>query len=259
MKVEFFCVVIPVFNEEVGIKIFVQDLFNFLSSEFPYESTIIIVNDNSTDGTLTELYNLKNSLRHSGSLEFCELIIHTSNNSRGYGNAVKEAFKFDYKREHDFYIIMDSDGTNPVEDILQIHNKIQLGFRYIKANRFFSNSNFGKDARSFKRSILSSIAHKVIRSIVKSECLDPSNGFRAIGSEFKTVVQQNSGGFSSIIEEWVKLEEMGIKISNFNSKLGSRDKDQRKSSFDYSLSTIFQYLKPILFMSFRRIRSRFGN
>ena len=62
MNAKNFCVVIPVFNEEVGIRSFVQKLYNFLSSEFPYTSKIIIINDNSTDRTLSELDDLKNSL-----------------------------------------------------------------------------------------------------------------------------------------------------------------------------------------------------
>ena len=259
MNAKNFCVVIPVFNEEVGIKSFVQKLYNFLSSEFPYTSKIIIINDNSTDRTLSKLDDLKNSLKPLGSSDVCEIVIQTSNESRGYGNAVKEAFKLNFKKEPDFYIIMDSDGTNPIEDIAKIYERCQLGFRYVKANRYFTDSNFGKNFGSFQRSLLSKIAHKVISIVVKSECLDPSNGFRGIGTEFKSIVLQNTSGFSSIIEEWVRIEEMGIKISNFNSELGSRDAGQRKSSFNYSFSTMYQYLKPIFFLSARRIRGRFGN
>jgi hypothetical protein len=194
-----------------------------------------------------------------GSSDICEIVVQTSNESRGYGNAVKEAFKLNFKKEPDFYIIMDSDGTNPIEDIAKIYERSQLGFRYVKANRYFTESNFGKNFGSFQRSLLSKIAHKVISIVVKSECLDPSNGFRGIGSEFKSIVLQNTSGFSSIIEEWVRIEEMGIKISNFNSELGSRDAGQRKSSFNYSFSTMYQYLKPIFFLSARRIRGRFGS
>ena len=108
MNAKNFCVVIPVFNEEVGIRSFVQKLYNFLSSEFPYTSKIIIINDNSTDRTLSELDDLKNSLKPLGSSDVCEIVVQTSNESRGYGNAVKEAFKLNFKKEPDFYIIMDS-------------------------------------------------------------------------------------------------------------------------------------------------------
>jgi glycosyltransferase involved in cell wall biosynthesis len=259
MQDKSFCVVIPVFNEENGIELFVNNLYSFLSANFPYRSTITLINDNSTDGSLSILENFKHSNESLDSLSICDIIIHTSSISRGYGNAIKEAINFDYEKDHDFYIIMDSDGTNPIKDIAKIYERVQLGSRYVKANRYFLNSNFGKSFGSIQRSILSKIAHKVINIILKSECLDPSNGFRAIGSEFKSIVLQNSSGFSSIIEEWVRIEEMGIKISNFNSELGSRGTNQRKSSFNYSISTMLQYLKPILFLLLRRFRSRFGS
>lgn len=252
-----FCVVIPVYNEESGISNFINNLYNFLNSTFASRSTISIINDNSTDATFDKLIDFKNSKMVEGNSNNCEIFISTSNCTKGYGNAVKEAFKINYNKSIDFYIIMDSDGTNPIEDINKIYERIQLGFRYIKANRYFSNSNFGKSYGSFQRSILSKIAHKVISIIIKSECLDPSNGFRAIGSEFKSIVLQNSSGFSSIIEEWIMIEELGIKVSNFNSELGSRGTNQRKSSFNYSISTVIQYLKPILFLIVRRFRSRF--
>ena len=254
-----FCVVIPVYNEESGISNFIHNLYYYLNSTFSSRSTISIINDNSTDDTLNKLIEFKNSKMAEESSNNCEIFISTSRRPRGYGNAVKEAFEINYNKSIDFFIIMDSDGTNPIEDINKIYERIQLGFRYIKANRYFSNSSFGKSYGSFQRSILSRIAHKIISITISSECLDPSNGFRAIGSEFKSIVLQNSSGFSSIIDEWVRIEELGIKISNFNSELGSRGINQRKSSFNYSISTMLQYLKPILFLLLRRFRSKFGS
>jgi glycosyltransferase involved in cell wall biosynthesis len=258
MKISEFCVVIPVYNEESSIIDFISKLYNYLNSIFPLSFVISIINDNSTDGTLAKILDFKNSIEVTENTNICEIFITSSNRPRGYGNAVKEAFEVNYNKPIDFYIIMDSDGTNPIGDIYKIYEKIQLGFRYIKANRYFSESNFGKSYGSFQRSILSKIAHWIIKRIVKSDCLDPTNGFRAIGAEFKSIVLQSSSGFSSIVEEWVGVEEMGVKISNFNSELGSRGTNQRKSSFNYSISTLNQYLKPVLFLIVRRLRSRFG-
>ncbi len=96
-------IVIPVFNEECGLRKAVGQINEFVKrSGNVYE--IIFVNDGSTDDSASILTGLDNS---------DYTVLHHKVN-RGYGAALKTGIKH---AKHDIIVITDSDCTYPIEKI----------------------------------------------------------------------------------------------------------------------------------------------
>lgn len=97
-------IIIPAYNEEEAIEKVINDLKIYLDQE----SEIIVVNDGSTDRTgelIEKIPNIK--------------VIHHSENY-GYGAAIKSGIQ---KARGKYILIIDADGTYPVEKISQLINQ----------------------------------------------------------------------------------------------------------------------------------------
>ncbi len=96
-------IIIPVYNEAVGLPGFVSDLQEFIQScSYPLE--IVFVDDGSDDGTVSLLDN-----------ESFTVIQHETN--MGYGAAIKTGLEH---TKHETIVILDADGTYSPSDILAV-------------------------------------------------------------------------------------------------------------------------------------------
>jgi glycosyltransferase involved in cell wall biosynthesis len=98
MQLEPFTVVIPAFNEEAGIQPVIRELQQGLAD---YDFELIVVNDGSEDRT-AEL------AREAGATVLTQPV------NRGYGASLKTGIR---QAAHDNIVIIDADGTYPVEAI----------------------------------------------------------------------------------------------------------------------------------------------
>ncbi|PIR57676.1 MAG: glycosyltransferase family 2 protein [Parcubacteria group bacterium CG10_big_fil_rev_8_21_14_0_10_38_31] len=98
-----FSIIIPVYNEKIGVRKTIEDLKDFLKKEgFESFYEIIVIDDGSTDGT-SEILD---------KIDEIKLIKHKKN--KGYGAAIKTGVK---NSTNDFICIKDADGTYPKEAI----------------------------------------------------------------------------------------------------------------------------------------------
>jgi|YNPNPStandDraft_1061719.scaffolds.fasta_scaffold122779_2 dolichol-phosphate mannosyltransferase len=152
---------IPTYNEAENI----QQLITELISLYPdYE--ILVVDDNSPDGTANIIKNLNNPKIH----------LFVRKEQRGRGLAGIFGFKKSIELGADYIIEMDGDLSHSPKYIsdfireLKEHDVV-LGSRYIKS---------GKDEqRTILRKIISFIARKYIQFILGLDINDPTTGFRA--------------------------------------------------------------------------------
>ncbi len=96
-------VIIPVYNEEIGLPLFLEELHEFLE-RCPSPVEVVFVDDGSTDETPALL----------GQEDFV-LIRHETN--RGYGAAIKTGIEHSHQET---IVILDADGTYSPHDILKI-------------------------------------------------------------------------------------------------------------------------------------------
>lgn len=102
-------VVIPCYNEEGAIEIFISELLSFCV-EKPYK--ILVINDGSKDKTNFLLKEYENNKQ-------IKIISHKVN--KGYGAAVKTGIK---NCDTEYCITLDSDGQHSVADIDRLLNSI---------------------------------------------------------------------------------------------------------------------------------------
>jgi glycosyltransferase involved in cell wall biosynthesis len=97
-------VVIPCFNEALGVNKTLNEIFDVFNSQKDFE--VIIIDDGSTDETLAQLHKI--------ALERPRLKILQNNTNKGYGASLKKGI---LAAKGDFVVITDADGTYPSEEI----------------------------------------------------------------------------------------------------------------------------------------------
>ena len=97
-------VVIPCFNEALGVNKTLNEIFDVFNSQKDFE--VIIIDDGSTDETLAQLHKI--------ALERPRLKILQNNTNKGYGASLKKGI---LAAKGDFMVITDADGTYPSEEI----------------------------------------------------------------------------------------------------------------------------------------------
>jgi len=102
-------IVVPIYNEEVSLKIFIPSLINFADAN---NCKLILVNDGSTDNSdsiIESFYKTSNF----------KYIKHKKN--KGYGAALKAGIE---QSETEFVVTVDADGQHELEDVLKLRTKI---------------------------------------------------------------------------------------------------------------------------------------
>lgn len=105
-------IVIPAYNEESTIADTVNNLFTVLSQN-SVEHEIIVINDNSTDNTLSKLNQIKPDVP--------TLAVYTSTKPNGFGYAVREGLE---KFSGDYVAIMMADLSDSPEDLVKFFDEI---------------------------------------------------------------------------------------------------------------------------------------
>jgi glycosyltransferase involved in cell wall biosynthesis len=208
--------VIPVFNENQSIN---ESVIALASGSSHYK--LLFVEDGSTDETLKTLSALKLAY------DF-ELLIHESN--LGYGAACRSGAAWAISRQYEWIIFADSDLTNSPDEIIDLSKEILSGTSDVyKANRFKTQTD--KRLMTRFRNLLSTFARYLTRLLIGPKIKDPTNGFRAIRTDF-----------SLIMEEVFEYLRLSASISNFEAHLGIRNANQRASSFRYNPNLLRNYL-----------------
>ena len=176
-------IVIPTYNEKKNISILLNQIIRRFKSSFK----ILVIDDNSPDGTANEV------LKYTKKYKFIKLKVRKE--KLGIGSAHKFGIRYAIKNKFKILITMDSDGThNPkyIKVFLKKINKYDL----ITTSRF-------KNKKSLKawplfRIILTNIRHFIIRFFL-GLTIDASGAFRCYNIDnFKTkdLLDAKDNGYS---------------------------------------------------------------
>ena len=155
-------IVIPTYNEKTNISLLLKKLIKLYKSRFE----ILVIDDNSPDGTATEVLRLKKKYKF--------IKLKSREKKMGIGSAHKYGVKYVFKNNFKILVTMDSDGTHNPK---YIKNFLRLIKRYdlITTTRF-SNKNSLKDWPLF-RILLTNIRHLIIKFFLGIS-IDASGAFR---------------------------------------------------------------------------------
>lgn len=159
-----FSVVIPAYNEALNLKNTLPPLINALD-EANIHHEIVVVNDNSTDNTLTILSELKTT--------YPSIRVVTNSPPNGFGLAVRcglQAFL------GDAVIIVMADGSDSPQDVVAFYQKLQEGYDCVFGSRFISG---GKTVDyPVHKMILNRLANTFIRALFQIRYNDTTNAFK---------------------------------------------------------------------------------
>ena len=181
-------VVIPSYNEQENIEKTIVSFFNKLKDEkIPHE--LFVVNDNSTDGTLCILKQMKHSIP---TLKFI-----TNSGPNGYGYAVRKGLD---SFNGDCICVVMADLSDDPDDLVTFYRTMEkyncdmvFGSRWMKGAKVI---NYPK-----QKFLLNRFVNNLIRFIFGFKYNDVTNGFKLFSKKTITGVKPFlSGQFSLALE-----------------------------------------------------------
>ena len=226
-------VIIPTYNEIENIESIIHEIF-----KIKLDLNILVVDDNSPDGTGDVVYNL--IYRYSE-----KLFLKKRKQKEGLGAAYVEGFLWAINHNYDFIFEMDADFSHnpsellPMLELLNSNVDVVVGSRYIKGFRVVN--------WPLTRILISYLSSLYVRLITLMPIKDPTAGF--VGYKREVLINLNLKqikfiGYAFQIEmkykSWLKgfiIKEHPIVF--LNRKLG-------KSKMDKSI--IWEAFKGVLFL-----------
>ena len=155
--------IIPTYNESGNINNILENIQD-LSIKFD----VIVVDDNSPDGTSYKVKELKNIYKSN-------LHLITRKNKFGLGSAYIFAFKWAIKKDYEYIISMDADLSHDPKEIPKLLNPIKKGYDFSVGSRYIDGINVVN--WPLQRIILSYFASFYVRLITRMKIMDPTSGF----------------------------------------------------------------------------------
>ncbi len=233
-------VIIPTYNEKENIEAIIRAV---LTQNHPFD--VLIVDDNSPDGTAGIVKNLQQEFKDN-------LFLEVRNEKNGLGTAYIHGFKWALKNKYDYIIEMDADFSHNPKDLIRLQQEcaknnadLSIGSRYIKGKINVVNWDF-------KRIVLSVGASKYVRLITGIPVYDTTAGFVCYKRKVLETInldQIKFIGYAFQIEMKYKAWKHGFTIKEIPIIFTDRVKGTSKMSSSIITEAIFGVLK----MKFRGI------
>jgi dolichol-phosphate mannosyltransferase len=157
-------VIIPTYNEIENVEAIIRAVFS-LKRAFD----VLIVDDNSPDGTADRVIKLQDEFKH-------RLFLEKREGKNGLGTAYIHGFKWALTRAYDYIFEMDADFSHDPEDLPRLYNAcaksgfdVAIGSRYVKGVNVVN--------WSLDRILLSYGASFYVKIITGMRIHDPTAGF----------------------------------------------------------------------------------
>jgi len=220
-----------------NIGILIDKLEKFESLE-----NIIIVDDNSTDGTLEEINEFQK--------KYNNIILKLRKGKKpGRGVSGIEAYKtyIELNDESELLIEMDADLSHNPEYIPVFLNEFSNGHKIIVGSRYADGG--AETGRNIARKILSKFAHFIIRILFSITLKDPTAGFRALDKNIlRTLDFSNfiSEGPEIVEELYFVLTKKNIAIKEIPIVFPDRNFGESKLNFFKLCNVFYSFFKIIL-------------
>lgn len=157
-------VIIPTYNEIENIKAIVEKVMSY-----PDGFDVLVIDDNSPDGTADEVEKLKQRFSDRVFLERRE-------GKLGLGTAYIHGFKWALARDYGYIIEMDADFSHNPDDLTRLyHNCKDKGYDVTIGSRYISGVNVVNWPMG--RVLMSYFASAYVRMITRMKLRDATAGF----------------------------------------------------------------------------------
>lgn len=227
-------IVIPTFNERENIGTLIEDIEEVLSRDRIYGS-ILVVDDNSPDGTSEVVYRLSESFSNIKILKRTEKL--------GLGSAYRDGFRFALETmSADVVFEMDADLSHDPRFIPDLLQELEDGCDIVVGSRHVPGGEI--QGWSVYRHLVSSTGNAIAKIVLGIGVSDVTTGFRAYKAEalkkidFETI---NSEGYGFQIETLFRSERQGLKVGETPIIFT----DRRAGASKLGSQQIFQFIRTI--------------
>ncbi len=236
-------VIIPTYNEIENIEKILNTVFS-LDTEFD----VLIVDDNSPDGTADAVKRMQNS--HPG------LHITERSEKSGLGTAYIHGFQWGLNRsEFDYFFEMDADFSHNPEDLIRLLKEAKDGSDVIVGSRYIKGVNVVNWPMS--RVLLSYFASRYVRVILGIPVEDTTAGFICYKREVLEKVNFKKikfVGYAFQIEMKYTAWKLGFKIKEIPVIFTDRTAGTSKMSQGIIKEAVFGVLQLKIRSLFRRYK-----
>lgn len=193
-------VVIPTYNEGRNIQKVLEKVLEYV------EGDILVVDDNSNDGTRDIVRGFSNS----------RVFMFERPSKLGLGTAYIAGFKWGLERDYDLFFEMDGDLSHDPAAIPNFIEKIKEGYDMVVGSRYLGGtiSVVGWD---FKRLLLSKLGNFYIQRLTPLKTFtDMTSGYRCYTRKTLELINLdkiNSNGYAFQIEMVYRAFKAGLKIA----------------------------------------------
>ncbi|MFH0863357.1 MAG: glycosyltransferase [Candidatus Altiarchaeota archaeon] len=191
-------VVVPAYNEEDNLHPLVNDILEALGDG---PSEIILVDDNSSDGTA----DLCDNLAASNPRISC---IHRRKGDNGMGYALIEGSR---AAKGEYVVWVMADRSDNLVSIREIVKKLDEGFDMVVASRYMSGGSRGE--LGIDKAMYGSTYTKLARLIFGLPIHDATNAYRGFRRKILEKAKIESGDFAISPEFAIKAHLAGFRLS----------------------------------------------
>ena len=196
-------VIIPTYNEKETIERIVRAVFSQQKSVH-----ILVVDDNSPDGTSTIVKELQNDFKD-------QLFLEIRKDKKGLGSAYIHGFKWALDRDYQYIIEMDADFSHNPSDLIRLFNACAEGGADVSVGSRYVNNQVNVVNWDFKRLLLSYFASRYVRFVTRIPINDTTAGFVCYKRKVLETIQLDKIkfiGYAFQIEMKFKAWKHGFKV-----------------------------------------------
>jgi len=221
-------VIAPTYNE-------ISNIENFLIQVTQLDVTILIIDDNSPDGT------------HKVVKKFAEtnpnvnLIVR--NKKKGLGSAYRDGFDWFLKKQYSHCIEMDVDFSHRVVDLEKLIKEIDI-YDLVIGSRYINGG--GSKGWDVRRKFISNFANKFAGFLLRSKIKDLTSGFRIFSKNALEIInfkEIKTNGYGFQIEMAYLAEINNLKIKEIPIIFEERRLGESKMSYWIVLEAVFLIFK----------------
>ena len=226
-------IIIPTYNESENIELIINKIINVDNS-----NDILVVDDNSPDGTSTIVENLKD-------IHDKRVFLIKREKKSGLGSAYKAGFKWALDNNYSYIFEMDADMSHDPNEIKNFKVElIQNKFDVVVGSRYLDGVSVVNWPLS--RIFLSYFANLYVRMITGMPIKDATSGFvgynnKALGSLELEEIKFN--GYAFQIEMKFKLWKKNFKLKEHQIIFVNRKLGNSKMNQNIILEAIFGVIK----------------
>ncbi len=230
-------VVLPAYNEENNLTPLLTALVDVARRD-ALTLQVIVVDDGSTDGTASELTELRRRV------PCLSVVTHRVN--QGLAQALKSGIAAARESGCDAAVFMDSDLSHRPEDLRKLVAALANGADVALGSRFVPGG--GMEGVPLWRRLVSQLGNGFGRRMLGLALTDLTTGYRAMRIRVLDALTLGEDGFTIQLESVVKAHAAGFRIVEVPIVLGTRK--HGKSHMNYTTRLFADYWR--LLMSSRR-------